>query len=165
MSRLKVSRTFDAAYCFLLLTIEKLWTIKDGDSRKQLILGNMFTIMLGVLGPLAQFLLQQPIGDEDKVACPCFNFYDFGGNPALPQLLAEMQTSLDAYLDITEETPDQVAVVDYGAQIEQLIPIQNTMSTLIDLDQYIALSSPVIKKSQPGVYNNRGAKGFGPVVL
>lgn len=161
----KVSRTFDAAYCFLLVTIEKLWTIDDGDARKQLILGNMFTIMLGVLGPLAQFLLQQPIGDEGKVACPCFDFYDFHGKPELPQLQAEMQTALDAYLDVTEETPDQVPDVNYGLQIELLLPIQNTMSTLIDLDKYKPLSRPVIKKNDPGASNNRGAKGFGPVVL
>jgi hypothetical protein len=161
----KVSRTFDAAYCFLLLTIEKLWTIGDDDSRKQLVLGNMFTIMLGVLGPLAQFLIQQPIGNEGKVACPCFNYYDFGGKSALSQLLEEMQTSLDVYLDTTAETQDQVAVVDYGKQIENLLSIQSTMSTLIDLDQYTTLATSLAKKSQLGTSNNRGAKGFGPVVL
>lgn len=161
---LQVSKTFDAAYCFLLMTIERLWTIDDSDSRKQLVLGNMYTLMMGVLTPLAKFLVSQPIGTDGKVAAPCFDWYDFGGKPALKQLLGEMQTSLDAYLDVTEETPDQVAVHDYGKQLEVLLPIQNTMSALLDLDTFEKLATPVLKQSLPGV-NNRGAKGFGPMVL
>lgn len=162
----QVSRTFDAAYCFLLLTIEKLWDIGDGDTRKTLVLGNMFTIMMGVLAPLAKFLLSQslPKPHENQVAAPCFDYYDFKGKPALRQLLNEMQIALDAYLDVTEETPDQVTVHNYGPQLNVLLPIQSTMTTLVCLNSFKPLAQPVVKKSGPGV-NDRGAKGFGPVVL
>lgn len=146
------------------MTIETLWTIEADDARKSLILGNMFTVMLGILSPLARFLVQQPIGDEGKVAAACFNYYDFGKKPALPQLLAEMQTAIDAYLDVTEETPDQVVVDNYGAQIQALLGVQNTMASLLDLTSFKKVASPVVKKSSPGV-SNRGAKGFGSVVL
>lgn len=124
----------------------------------------MFTLMMGVLAPLAKFLVQQPIPGTEKVAAPCFDWYDFDNKSALPQLLKEMQTALDAYLDVTEETPDQVTVHNYGAQLDLLLPIQNTMLTLLDLESFKRLGSPVVKKSATGV-NNRGAKGFGPVVL
>lgn len=125
----------------------------------------MFTVMMGVLGPLAKYLIQQPFGGGDQVAAPCFDYYHFeSGSSELSQLQAEMQNALNGYLDVTDETPDQVAVHNYGPQLELLLPIQATMASLLDLDTFVPLQTPVIKKTVAGV-QNRAAKGFGKLVL
>jgi hypothetical protein len=156
----QVSVVFDAAYCFLLLTIEKLWTIEKDDVRHKLVLGNMFSIMMGVLAPLAKFLVQQPVGYEGKVASACFGWYSFDdGKSALKQLQKEMQSAIDEYVSVTRETPDQVAVHNYGPQLEMLLPIQTTIKGLLDLDTFTKLDHARIKVTQPGI-QTRGAKGF-----
>jgi|SRR5712671_227604 len=115
--------------------------------------------MLGILAPLAKFLVQQPIGNEGKVARPSLG-YPFGPNEsALKQLQREIKRAIDAYLDVTAETPDQVAVVDHGAQIEQSLPIQNTPNLLLDLDTFKTIASPVVKDVYHGVFAT-GAEGF-----
>jgi hypothetical protein len=155
-----VSLTFDASYCFLLLTIEKLWDISSTDSRRDLVLGNLYSIMKGVLAPLAQFLVQQPIGKHGHTAGPSFSFYRFKeGESALAQVQAEMQAAIDAYVDVTAETPDQVPVHNFGPQLEVLLPIQNTVNNLLDLDTYVKLARPVVKQIIPGVQNT-AAKSF-----
>ncbi|KIJ40737.1 hypothetical protein M422DRAFT_32162 [Sphaerobolus stellatus SS14] len=156
-----VSLAFDAAYCYLLLTIEKLWTIPNDDSRHKLVLANMFGIMMGVMAPLAKFLVQQPIGKKGENAGPCFCYYQFTkGKSALKQVQEEMQNAIDAYVDVTAETPDQVAVYDYGGKLETLLPIQVTVNGLLDLDTFTRLERPgLLKTKQPGVHNT-GAKGF-----
>ncbi|KAH9955556.1 ferritin-like-domain-containing protein [Russula dissimulans] len=155
-----VSLVFDAAYCFLLLTIEKLWTISSDDDRQKLVLGNVYLIMLGVLKPLAKFLVQQPIGKEGKVAGPCFGHYPFQPKEsALKQLQDEIKDAIGAYLHVTAETPDQADVVDYGLQIEQLLPIQNTIHSLLDLHTFKHIASPIVKDVPPGAFAT-GTKGF-----
>ncbi|KAI9511270.1 ferritin-like-domain-containing protein [Russula earlei] len=156
----QVSVAFDAAYCFLLLTIEKLWTISNDDSRQALVLGNMFSIMMGVLAPLAKFLVTQRIGNSDEVAGPCFGYYPFNRKEsALKQLQREMREAIDVYVDVTPETPDQVPVTDYGAQIEQLIPIQDSVNALLDLDTFTTVASPIVKNVVQGA-QSKGEKGF-----
>jgi hypothetical protein len=95
----------------------------------------MFGIMMGVLAPLAKFLVTQPLGHDGEVAAPCFGYYHFetGTTSALQQLQAEMQAAIDAYVGVTAETPDQVAVHNYGPMLETLLPIQTTISGLLDL--------------------------------
>jgi hypothetical protein len=91
-----VSVAFDAVYCFLLLNIEKLWDINSADSRRDLVLGNLFSIMKGVLAPLAQFLVQQPIGEKGETAGPSFCFYRFKtGKSALAQVQDEMLSAIE----------------------------------------------------------------------
>jgi len=65
-----------AAYCFkfLLRTIETLWDMEKDDTRHVLVI---YGIMMGVLAPLAQFLVQQPIGLNGQNAAPCFGYYEF----------------------------------------------------------------------------------------
>ena len=131
----QVSLTFDAAYCFLLRTIETLWYVDKEDSRHKLVLGNLFSIMLGVLKPIAQFLITQPIGSDNRRAAPCFGYYEFRkGESELKQLQDEMQATIDSYLSKTAETPDEVPVTDYGLTLETLLPIQTTIKALVDLD-------------------------------
>ena len=133
----QVSLTFDAAYCFLLRTIETLWYVDKEDSRHKLVLGNLFSIMLGVLKPIAQFLITQPIGPDNRRAAPCFGYYEFKkGESELKQLQDEMQATIDSYLSETAETPDEVPVTNYGLMLETLLPIQTTIKALVDLDHF-----------------------------
>jgi hypothetical protein len=135
-----VSLTFDAAYCFLLKTIEKLWKISADDDRQKLVLRNMYGIMLGILAPLAKFLVQQKIsgeGESEEVAAPCFGYYRFDeSKSALEQLQDEMQETIQAYVNVTAETPDQVVVTDYGPQMQRLLPIQQTINGLLDIEKF-----------------------------
>jgi hypothetical protein len=120
----------------------------------------MFGIMMGVLAPLAKFLVQQPVGTNGEVAAPCFGWYQFEENiSALKQLQQQMQTAINAYLDVDSETPDQVAVHNYGPMLEVLLPIQQTISGLLDLDTFEKLDEPLVKVKQPGI-QTQGAKGF-----
>ena len=90
---------------------------------------------MGVLKPLAQFLVSQPIGSDGRRAAPCFGYYQFRqGESELKQLQDEMQATIDSYLSTTAETPDQVAVTDYGLMLETLLPIQTSIKALAELD-------------------------------
>lgn len=116
--------------------------------------------MMGVLAPLAKFLVQQPIGYDGQVAAACFGWYSFDeGKSALKQLQEEMQAAITEYVSVTRETPDQVAVHNYGPQLELLLPIQATIQSLLDLDTFTKLDHAKIKVTQPGI-QTRGAKGF-----
>jgi hypothetical protein len=120
----------------------------------------MFGIMMGVLAPLAKFLVQQPIGHKGDAAAPCFGYYHFDkSTSALKQLQHEMQTAINAYVDVTAETKDQVAVHNFGPMLETLLPIQQTINGLLDLDTFEQLEKPLIKHIQSGVHTG-GAKGF-----
>jgi hypothetical protein len=160
-----VSLTFDAAYCFLLRTIETLWYVGKEDNRHTLVLGNLFSLMLNVLRPLSQFLMTQPIGSDGRCAAPCFGYYEFKkGESELKQLQDEMQAAINSYLAETAETADQVDVVDYGSMLETLLPIQTTIKGLVELDleaqtfekRYVGQAT---KLGLPGVKTG-GAKGF-----
>jgi hypothetical protein len=131
------------------------------------VLGNLFSLMMGVLKPLAQFLITQPIGPDGRCAAPCFGYYEFQkGESELKQLQDEMQAAIDSYLSETAETQDQVAVTDYGQMLETLLPIQTTMKGLIDL----SLEAQTFEKRDVGQttklglsaigIQTRGAKGF-----
>uniref|UniRef100_A0A8H8CET3 Iminophenyl-pyruvate dimer synthase domain-containing protein n=1 Tax=Psilocybe cubensis TaxID=181762 RepID=A0A8H8CET3_PSICU len=156
----QVSLTFDAAYCFLLRTIETLWHVEKYSNRQNLVLKNMYGIMMGVLAPLAKFLVSQPISNTERAA-PCFGYYEFKqGVSELKQVQDEMAAAINAYVSVTKETPDQVAVHDYGAMLETLLPIQTTINNLVDLNSFEKLDvGPTKKFKLPGV-ENRGAKGF-----
>lgn len=117
----KVSRTVDAAFCYLLLTLEKLWDVSSVDGRGSLVGSNMFPLMTGILAPLAGFLIQQPVGSAGEVAGPCFGYYPFAsGAGALNDLKQEIQAAIDAYAG------------NSGAQ-GQLQSIQQSISGLVDV--------------------------------
>ena len=130
----QVSLTFDAAYCFLLRTIETLWYIDREDERYKLVFVNLFGIMLGILKPLAQFLFTQPIGTDGRCAAPCFGYYKFRKDKSeLKQLKDEMQATINSYLCVTAQTPDELPVTDYGPVLETLLPIQTSIKALAEL--------------------------------
>ncbi|KAF8637314.1 hypothetical protein AX16_010842 [Volvariella volvacea WC 439] len=131
----QVAITFNAAYCFLLVTIETLWKIPKRDERHQLVLGNLYGVMMGVLAPLAKFMVKQDVGNG-RVAGPTFQYYEFkvGQQTFLQQLKAEMKRSIAEYLDADrDETPDQVPIYNYGEQINLLLPIQDSINKLVEL--------------------------------
>ncbi|KAF8868017.1 ferritin-like-domain-containing protein [Gymnopilus junonius] len=157
----QVSLTFDAVYCFLLRTIETLWNVDKDDDRHKLILGNMYGIMMGILTPLAKFLVSQPIGPSNQRAAPCFGYYEFkDGETELKQVQDEMQATINTYLKITAETQDQVAVHDYGPMLETLLPIQTTINDLIDLQTFEKRDVARTKNVKLAGAESRGAKGF-----
>ena len=93
--------------------------------------------MMGVLAPLAKFLISQPIGPNSQRAAPCFGYYEFNQKKSeLKQVQDEMKAAINAYIAVTEETPDQVAVHDFGGMLEALLPIQTTMNGLVDLESF-----------------------------
>jgi hypothetical protein len=156
----QASVTFDAAYCFLLMTIDKIWELDAGDDRRTLVLGNLYAVMMGVLRPLALFLVQQPLGEEGKNAAPCFGYYHFKkGLSALEMLQREMTRTIDGYCALDAENADQVANTDCGPQLELLLPVQQAIASLIDLDTFERKDHAQLKKSTPGV-QDRGLKGF-----
>lgn len=121
----------------------------------------MYGIMMGVLAPLAKFLISQPIGPNGQRAAPCFGYYEFKqGISELKQVQDEMRATIDAYLAVTHETADQVAVHDYGAMLETLLPIQTTINNLVDLESFEKLEVAPTKKYKLAGVENRGAKGF-----
>jgi len=107
----KVMVACDAAYCYLLLTIEKMW-IYDGPSRGRLVTNNIMNLMLTVLRPFALFLVTQPLKDG-KNAAPPFNLYKFDEkSSAFEQLKVLTSEALNAYPNATELKPVERAVND-----------------------------------------------------
>ncbi|KAF7985129.1 hypothetical protein HWV62_9051 [Athelia sp. TMB] len=83
----------DAVYCYLLLTLEKLWTEDDPKRRRQFITKNLQHLMMDIMRPMAKLLVtkvvtrsRNPVDIEkhlnQKHFGPPFNFYDFYNAPA-----------------------------------------------------------------------------------
>ena len=116
---------------------------------------------MGVLAPLAQFLISQTIGANNQRAAPCFGYYEFAeGESELKQVQDEMQAAINSYLAVTAETPDQVAVTDYGPMLEKLLPIQATINGLVDIQTFEKRDVGQTKKVKVAGVEYRGAKGF-----
>ncbi|TFK38750.1 ferritin-like-domain-containing protein [Crucibulum laeve] len=106
-----LSEAFNAAYCYLLITIEKTWQTSDLFSRRKLI-GNLHAVMIDILTPLADVLVQQPIsrgGTEIEHAAPTFEFYPTSKlaatdiNAAAKELFVAIGTHIDEALKATTE--------------------------------------------------------------
>jgi len=112
---------------------------------------------LGVLAPLAKFV-SQPIGQNGQRVAPCFGYYKFRKRePKLKQVQVEMQAAINAYIAVTEEISDQVAV---GGMLEKLLPIQTTINGLVDLETFEKRLVGVTKKAKLVGLEALGAKGF-----
>jgi len=75
----RLSLAFDAAYCYLLQNIQRVWQTSEHGVRRVLF-RNIHAIMSNVLTPLADILVLQELGDDGyhSVAAPCFNYYAMG---------------------------------------------------------------------------------------
>ncbi|KAG2110790.1 ferritin-like-domain-containing protein [Suillus clintonianus] len=69
----ELALAFNASYCYLLVTIQKTWQVSDLLFRRGLI-GNIHSIMIDVMTPLAEFMVNEPF--QDGKAAPPFEFYD-----------------------------------------------------------------------------------------
>lgn len=81
---------FDACYNYLLLLLEDLFQVTDTDIEGQLV-NNLYTIMSGVMPPVARYLTKQPTGKcADLHAAPTFDFYRFDTERQPKQELSEL---------------------------------------------------------------------------
>lgn len=74
---MQVSLAFDACYSYLLLTIQTLWHLDEGDYRDSVVKQNFFPLMQGILAPIANFMVKHQVGQNGRAAAPCFQYYDF----------------------------------------------------------------------------------------
>ncbi|KAJ7220932.1 hypothetical protein GGX14DRAFT_676493 [Mycena pura] len=115
-----VPRTLDAAYCYLLLTIEKLWTMSEEEERRKLL------------------FVTQPLNDGTDRA---------GQGTPFKQLRAEMKATMLSYVQVAAETDDQVVVDhDFGNQIQALLPIQTALDNMMDIYAYEPLTGRITGK-------------------
>ncbi|KAG8908754.1 hypothetical protein FRB99_002992 [Tulasnella sp. 403] len=111
----------DAAYSYLLMTIEAMWQY-DGELRGRLVTNNIMNLMLTVLRPIALFLVAQEITsgpDQGKHAGPPFRQHNFqnGRNGALEELKQLTRDALAQYPDVTAlkgVQADVDALIDLG---------------------------------------------------
>ncbi|KAF8810822.1 hypothetical protein BYT27DRAFT_7091051 [Phlegmacium glaucopus] len=104
----------DAVYCYLLISIEKVWDPSIGATkRSELVTINMRNIMLNVLRPLATFLTKQQYkkGEITYQLAPFFNLYEFGNSESChKQLLDQMKM-------VAVKFPELVGVKDVVAKL------------------------------------------------
>jgi hypothetical protein len=113
-----VSLTCDAAYCFLLISIQNLWKVEDVQARKNLVRYNINPFMKRTVPLLATFLVTQQLGS--LVAAPCFNFYKFGSDP-LEELKQLISKAIDNYAD---DIPKQNILKQIKEQIGVCVPTE-----------------------------------------
>ncbi len=87
-----VSDLFNATYRFLYLTMNDIF---QPGTEKDALVDRLYTLMSGVLSPLARHLMTMPVGDQ--VAGPTFEAYEFGSDDPLAHLvgLAERLATAD----------------------------------------------------------------------
>ncbi|CAE6448181.1 unnamed protein product [Rhizoctonia solani] len=96
---------FDAAYSYLLWTIETVWTYAGPDeSKKQKLRKNIGPLMFSTMKPLAKFLVHQDLQTiKKKRAGPPFNLYIFSTSTSpLGELKAIISDAVAAYPDSAE---------------------------------------------------------------
>jgi len=115
----KLARVFNAAYCYLLMTIEKLWTVDDSKERQNILYGSMYEIMTGVMGPIGNFLSHQQLpgpqldGENPEFAAPTFEYYEFTEDPKA-EMSRKMQEVIDLYLDLGVNIRDTLQSIKTG---------------------------------------------------
>ncbi|KAG8993010.1 hypothetical protein FRB90_000815 [Tulasnella sp. 427] len=112
-----VLKMSDAAYCYLLQTIEVLWKYA-GPLRGRLVTNNITNLMLNVIKPLALFLAQQKITkgpNKGKHAAFPFRFYPFGSQP-----FAELKRMTDRVMTLY---PTEGKLQAVGKYVRELIDL------------------------------------------
>lgn len=112
----------DAAYCYLLSTIEKLWTY-DGteDQRGDIIICNIMGLM-GVIRTISEYLVQQDAGNT-KRAASCFNLYYRPDHPL--SRLAQLEREINAAAEASPELEGIKGTISSVRDIDQLTPGAN----------------------------------------
>jgi len=97
----KLSLAFDAGFCYLLQTIQRVWETGQEPAQivlRLLLLRNIHAIMTHILTPIASILVRQKLTDPDDglFAAPCFNYYPLkdDGTPEPPLQPETLHTAL-----------------------------------------------------------------------
>ncbi|KAF8637444.1 hypothetical protein AX17_002809 [Amanita inopinata Kibby_2008] len=101
-----LSDASDAAYCYLLATIETIWkTSRDtSPDKRTTLLRNINPIMSDIVAQLATILVRQPLRDGQN-AGPCFAFYS-NKEDDQPNTLSELYADIDKHLASAEAHQD-----------------------------------------------------------
>lgn len=103
----QLARAFDATYCYLLQTIDRIWetpATAEHSVLRHYLVRSIHAIMMDLLTPIADILVQQPLDStvpHPQHASPCFGFYGTPqGTPYNPSELFEaMKKELVGALD------------------------------------------------------------------
>ncbi|KAG8908752.1 hypothetical protein FRB99_002990 [Tulasnella sp. 403] len=116
----------DAAYSYLLMTIEIMWQY-DGDQRRNLVANNITNLMLYVLRPMAEFLVTQrinPDDDKSQYAGPPFRPYQ----PWIEKADPKWRGALEDLKQLA-----RAGLAKYSPLPEGLKGVQGAVDDLIDL--------------------------------
>ncbi|KAH7909832.1 ferritin-like-domain-containing protein [Hygrophoropsis aurantiaca] len=84
----------NAAFCYLLITLQKTWKVGDPVLRRAL-LSSTHAIMVDVMNPLADFMVQRE-WDNDHNTGPPFEYYKTDAGEELADLTAKAKDETDA---------------------------------------------------------------------
>ena len=101
----KLAEAFNAAYCYLLCIIDAMYAtplveggVQGNKDRRWGLEQNLLTAMTGLLYPIAELLVSQPINDDGtRTAGPTFEYFDLGGGSKKDALLVAIDTAASAY--------------------------------------------------------------------
>ena len=112
----QLSRAIDAAYCYLLQTIERVWQTDratDGPLRTHII-RNIGRLMSPVVKDLSIILIRNPVNGVN--AGPCFNYYPGDGQAPL--------APADLHTKVVELITDAANITGIGAAVKtQLLTV------------------------------------------
>ena len=109
----------DAAYCYLLSTIEILWTYDGTEAQREQIIGNNIQGLMGVIKTISKYLVLQDAGNTKK-ATSSFNLYYKPGDPL--SRLAQLQRETNAAVVASPELKDIKSTIDELVDIGKLTP-------------------------------------------
>jgi len=107
----------DAAYCYLLSTIEILWTYDGTETRREQIIGNNIQGLMGVIRTISKYLVLQDAGNTKKAASS-FNLYYKPDDPL--SRLSQLQRETNAAVEASPELKDIKSTIDELVDIEKL---------------------------------------------
>jgi len=116
--------------------------------------------MIGVLKPLLCPTARRHGG---QVAASTFQYYPYR-RPEFAGATPEPVQGCNIDIPYDDETSDQVVIHNYGAQLEQLLPIKNAITTLLDIETFEKISEKTVKNVLPGVHS-LGCEGLELVIL
>ncbi|KAG8772121.1 hypothetical protein FRC15_002960 [Serendipita sp. 397] len=125
----KVLLLSDAAYCYLLITVERMWDPAFPD-RDSLITNNLRELMVKIMRPLAEFLVHEK-DSNDQCFAPLFRFYDFSKSE---------ETCHDQLKDLMKEA--MKAYEGEADKVQQLEPVARSVKNLLSLQPYCHRPGP-----------------------
>jgi hypothetical protein len=112
-----IGTAFNMAYSYLMLLLETAWQL-GGVPKRNLIVGGLPVLMSGILAPLANVLVQTPLGHGEN-AGPPFSFYLFTTLPN-DHPKAQLIKKLDAALKAFPTIPILSKVLDTANHLPEL---------------------------------------------